>query len=161
MSENRLRELTRELGELEQRLDDLEAENERLREQNDRLRERVDELDARTDVLERVDTTDDLSGEGRSLRLLQHMQRKIQSRGYDQNQLALDRDSAEEALHHPDVDRTTIYKDMRRCVDIIGDEETCYYSASGESPRQDESVLVLSLDGGELPAEIAQRGESQ
>jgi len=139
----RFRSITEDITALEERLDSLERENKRLR-------ERVAELDARTDMLELVESTDDLDGEGRSTALLQHMQRKIAARPDDTCRLTVDRDTAEEALHYPDVDRTTIYDDMRRCARLVGDEDRCWYAKKGTSPRPGESVLVLHLPDGEL-----------
>jgi len=130
-----------QLHELEQRIEAVEAENERLR-------ERVADLDAKTDIMEIVDEVDDMSGRERSIRIIQHLHRKIQRHEHDR--AALTRPQVEECLHHPDVARSTIYSDMRRCARLIDDEELCWYAGDGAGSR-DEAAIVLDLDGGELP----------
>jgi hypothetical protein len=60
------------------------------------------------------------------------------------------RQEAEAALHHPDVDRTTIYDDMRRAVRLVDNKNVLWYeSSSGGASR-----LKLDLEAGELPAGI-------
>lgn len=140
-------------GEIEKRLDKLEQ-----------LAERVDDLDARTDIMQLVDDTDDLSGKARSLRLLQHMQRKATRQEMDR--IALTHPQAEKALHYPDLDRTTIYTDMRRCAKLIGDQEIAWYETAGEG-NLDEACIVLNYDrfqtaadAGELPADVVDSTDS-
>jgi hypothetical protein len=137
------------LAELESRIDDLEAENERLR-------ERVNDLDAKTDIMEIVDEVDDMSGRERSVRIIQHLHRKVQR--HDHDRAALTRDQVEECLHHPDVARSTIYSDMRRCERLIGDESVCWYAGDGVGAR-DETAIVLDLDGAELAGEFRAGGD--
>jgi len=135
------------LDEYEKRLDDLEQ-----------LAERVDDLDARTDIMQLADDSDDLSGKARSLRLLQHMQRKATRQGMDR--IALTHEQAVEALHYPDLDRTTIYTDLRRCARLIGDQDICRYEKADQG-NLDEACVVLEYDAfqqaasaGELPADV-------
>lgn len=135
------------LDEFEQRLDSLEQ-----------LAERVDDLDARTDIMQLVDDSDDLSGKARSLRLLQHMQRKATRQSMDR--IALTHGQAEEALHYPDLDRTTIYTDMRRCETLVEDDAIAWYETADEG-NLDEACIVLdydqfqaAADAGELPADV-------
>jgi predicted nucleic acid-binding Zn-ribbon protein len=135
------------LAKLDNRIDELEAE---LCDRNDRIQElenRVDVLEARTDLLSLVESSDEMDGMQRSVALLQQLQRKAEQearRGRTES-AAIDRDAAEEALHHPNLDRTTYYKDMRRAVRLVDDEAVCYY-------EDGEGRLVLNLEYGDVPA---------
>lgn len=131
--------LYEELAALEERIEILEDELTDLR----ALRDRVDELDARTDIMQLVEDSDDLEGRGRSIRLIQHMQRKASRQ--QMSRIALTRDQADEALHYPDVHRTTIYTDMERCADLIGDKQICWYQQADEG-HIDEPQIVLDFE---------------
>jgi cell division septum initiation protein DivIVA len=135
---------------LQHRVTDLEAENERLR-------DRVAELDARTDLLQLVSDVDNMTAEQRSIAILQHMHRKCKRR--DAPRVALTRDQVEQCLHHPPLDRSTFYCDMRRCVRLVDDESVCWYASNGVGSR-DDAAVVLDLEGGELPERYQARGES-
>jgi hypothetical protein len=95
-----------------------------------------------------------MTGEQRSATLLQHLQRAATSgTGNDEDvtatrEAAVTREQAEIALQHPDVDRTTIYDDMRRAVRLVGNEDVCWYE-SGDGSR-----LCINLEAGELPAQF-------
>jgi hypothetical protein len=111
------------------------------------LEETVDDLEARTDMLQVVDDADQMEAEQRSTALLQHMHNKIQSNGIER--VFLTRDDAEAALHHPDLDRTTIYTDMERCERLVGDTDVCWYEKAAES-RVDEACVHLDLSDDEI-----------
>jgi len=134
-----------EVAALEERVEDLEAKLAQV----ERLRDRVDELDERTDLMQLVDDSDELDARGRSIRLLQHMQRAAQRQRHDHTSLT--RDQAAEALHYPDVDRTTIYTDMRRAARLVDDEAICWYHSSDEG---DIDEAVLHLDAGAFAAAV-------
>lgn len=125
----------------------------RLEEDNDNLRDQVEELQARTDLLRLVQNSDDLNGKGRSVALIQHLRRAATSqRERGRNPKAsVNREEAESALHHPDVDRTTIYDDMRRAVRLVDDEDVLRYNSSSGGGSQ----LELNLEAGDLPREVA------
>lgn len=141
----------KDLVALEERVEELEDEVERLQ----RLEERVAEIDARTDMLQVVEEADQMDGEQRSITLLQHMHRKLQRNADDR--VHLTRDEAQEALSYPDIHRTTYYSDMRRCADLVGDDDICWYDDSDRSPI-DEPRVVLDLADGELPARYRNGG---
>jgi hypothetical protein len=103
----------------------------------------VNDIDARTDMLQLVEDSDDLDARGRSIRLLQHMQRQAGRNGL--SRVRLDHEAAVEALHYPDLDRTTIYTDLRRCARLIGDQELCWYE-SADAGTTDDAALVLDYD---------------
>lgn len=125
--------LEEQLEALQERVDSLET-----------LSDRIDEIDARTDMMQLVDDVDDMSGRERSIRLLQHMQRKAERNNL--SRIALTRDEADEALHYPEIDRTTLYTDMRRCARLLGDEgEICWYEPSDVGPV-DEAQVILDYD---------------
>ena len=127
-------------------------ERRRLQEENDELREEIERLDARTDLLKLVDNSDDMTGQQRSITLIQNLHRaalKERDRGRSAK-ASVNREEAETALQHPDVDRTTTYDDMRRAVRLVGDEQLLKYStATGGGSR-----LKLNLEAGNLPNEI-------
>lgn len=132
-------QLVADIARLEDRLDTLEQQVSTV----ERLRERVAELDARTDIMQLVDTSDDLDSEERSTRLLQHMQRKADTNNL--SRIALIHSQAVEALHYPDLDRTTIYTDLRRCARLMGDRDLCWYE-SADQGSIDQATVVLDYD---------------
>lgn len=130
---------------------------EELQEENEQLRERVDELDSRTDLLQLVENSDDLNGEQRSIILLQHLQKAAQrarERGQPA-QASVDRDQAERALQYPDVERTTIYRDMERAARLVGNDDVCWYESRGHG----ETWLKLDLEAGEIPDDVLRRDD--
>lgn len=145
-------EVIGDIVDLESRLDALESENETKDERIAELEQKVAELDQRTDMLQLVAEADELDGKQRSVTLLQHLHRKAKAdeqRGRKASAV-IDRASAEEALHYPDLDRTTFYDDMRRCVRLVDNEAMCHYSG-GE--------LTLDLTAGELSPQFRTGGE--
>lgn len=142
------------LASLENRIEELEAENQKKDRQISDLERTVEALEARTDLLSLVENSDAMDGMERSIALLQHLQRKAEKeakRGRSKS-AAIDKDAAEEALHHPDIDRTTYYSDFRRCERLVGDERVCYYE--GGSPAR----LVLNLENGDVPPKFSTNG---
>jgi len=135
--------------------DDLEAEREerrRLQEENAELQEEIERLDARTDLLKLVDNSDDMTGQQRSITLIQNLHKAAQkerNRGRSAK-ASVNREEAETALQHPDVDRTTIYDDMRRAVRLVGNKDVLKYNTATGG----ESRLKLNLEAGGLPNEI-------
>jgi ABC-type phosphate transport system auxiliary subunit len=126
-----------DVAELEDRVVAVEALAERVAE----LETQVAELDERTDMLRLIDEADTMDASQRSAALLQHCIRKI--RASDRlSEVTINRDTAEEALHHPDVDRTTIYSDMQRCERLVGDEDICRYAKASETVSGDAELTV-------------------
>ncbi|WP_143095886.1 hypothetical protein [Natronobacterium haloterrestre] len=116
------------------------------------LEEEIRRLDARTDLLELVESADEMDGKQRAIALIQHLKRaaeREQDRGRDAKS-SVNREDAEAALHHPDVDRTTIYDDMRRAARLVDDESILWY----ESKSGGESRLKLNLEEGNLPSQV-------
>lgn len=142
------------LAQLENRIEDLEAENDELRERNAALEERVEAVEARTDLLDLVESSDEMDGMERSVALLQHLQKKAEQeeRRGRMASAAVDKDAAEEALHHPDIDRTTIYSDMRRCERLVDDDDVCYYE--GDPTAR----LVLNLEAADVKPRFSTNG---
>lgn len=132
----------------------LQTEIEELRQQNEQqdyrfgsLEESLQRLDERTTLLNLVESSDQLDGRQRSIVLIQHLRKKAlrrQDRG-DPPLAEIDRDGAEEALQFPDVDRTTIYDDMRRAARLVDNEAVVWYDATGSRAR-----LRINLDRGDL-----------
>lgn len=145
-------ELAQRVDRLSDRLWDLEDENATLRDEVadlrkqlanrdaviERLSERIDGLDRRTDLLQLVEQADEMDGTQRSAALLQHLKRKAEARSDGEPaRAAVDREQADEALHYPDVERTTIYRYMERAARLVGNRDVCWY---------DNGELVLDLD---------------
>jgi DNA mismatch repair ATPase MutS len=126
-----------DVAELEERVEAVEALADRVAE----LEDRVDTLDERTDMLRLIEEADRMDAQQRSTALLQHCIRKIR-RSERLSQVTIDRDAAEDALHHPDVDRTTIYTDMERCERLVGNEEVCRYAKASETVSGDAELTV-------------------
>lgn len=139
--ESRIDGIVGVLDGLENRVDDLEAENEKLREQlalerqrrkdvERRLESQIDELDQRTDLLQLVETVENADAKQRSAALLQHIRRKASRLAPDDGPhpgVVVDHHDAEEALHYPDIHRSTLYGDMKRVVSMIDDSDVCWY----------------------------------
>lgn len=137
---------------LEKRVADLEDENENLRDERDaerrqrkelerELKTKIGELDDRTDMMRYVEDSENSSGERRAVALLQHLRRKAgkKRREGGDPKARVDRDQAASALHHPEIDRTTYYDDMRRVTRFVGDNDVCWY---------DDGELYLDLSNG-------------
>lgn len=161
VSPQRFQALATKLGALEDDLQeerdrraDLEATVDEQAETISRLQQRVAELDDRTDMLSLVEDADQADGQQRSAALIQHLVRAAQRREQrdEPARQAVDRAEAEQALHYPDVDRTTIYDDMRRAERLVGDEDVLQYS-DGEL-----TINLEHADGDTLSTEI-NRGE--
>lgn len=149
-SDGRLVEqLMAEIAELEERVAALEADRERVAD----LEQQVAELDTRTDLLRLIDEADGLDGRQRSTALIQHCIREIQQ-SPRLEQVTINRDGAEQALHHPDVDRTTIYSDMERCERLVGDTSRCRYEAASDGTT-DEAALTIDLRGTDAAVEAS------
>jgi chromosome segregation ATPase len=133
--------------------EDLEAEREerrRLEQKNEDLREEIEELHSRTDLLRLVESSDKMDAKQRRVALIQHLQ-KAAERERDRGRKAMasvNWEGALSALQYPDIDRTTVYTDLREAPGLVGNENVLWYeSGSGGNSR-----LKLNLERGELPA---------
>ena len=148
-----LREDLQKERERRQKLEEeLNAKNERIEE----LEDEVARLDSRTNLLNLVQSSDEMDGEQRSTALILHLHKAAQKqreRG-EHAMASVNRDEAESALQYPDVDRTTIYRDMERAVRLVGNEAVLTY----ESASGGESRLKLNLEAGGLPRKFT-KGE--
>lgn len=151
-------DLAQRMDALSQRVWDLEEGNDELREEIAGLRdqlqnrdavierqaERIDRLEQRTDLLQVVEQADEMEAKQRSAALIQHLKRKAERRSADEpSRAAVNREEADEALHYPDVERTTIYRDMERAARLVGDTDVCEYGGG-------ELVLDLDADDGHV-----------
>jgi len=146
-----LARLDNRIDELEDRVETQQATIEHQQEAIDRLERENEELRARTDLLSLVEDSEEMDGFQRSVTLLQHLQNKAQQeagRGRSES-AAVDHDKALEALHHPGVDRTTVYSDFQRAERLVGDTDVCRYD--GGRPAR----LILNLENGDLPTDVA------
>lgn len=114
--------------------------------------ERIADLERRMDLLQLLEAGSDATPEQRQAQLLQHLVNKAERKGENGRRYtaAIDRDQAEEALHHTvDIHRTTFYNDLDRIRQKIGDGEICYWDKSTTPKR-----LVLDLEAyGDVPAD--------
>lgn len=132
------------------KIDQLEQKDEETQAAIDRLENELKRLDSRTDLLELVDQADELNSEQRSIALIQHLKRAAErkrERGRPAK-AAVDRDGAEQALQYPDVDRTTIYTDMRRAERLVDNTSLLKYETDDKGTR-----LKLDLEEGRLPSD--------
>lgn len=140
-----LSDLRDELEAERERREKLEAETERRQHRIDELEQRVDEIDARTDLLDLVKHSDDAEAPQRRVALIMHLKRKAEDRSDDEPAVAsVDRKQAADALHYPDIDRTTYYDDMRNAADLVEDDRVLAYS---------DGELVLDLEAGAIPGQ--------
>jgi regulator of replication initiation timing len=152
--------LSQQVDSLRDQLRDAEAEREalqndvaELREENEDLRGEIERLDARTDLLDVLEEVDSMDGRQRSVALIQHLRRAAErqrERGRPAK-ASVNRDEAESALQYPDVERTTIYRDMNRAARLVGDESVLRY----DSDTGGDSRLRLNLEDGNLPGSVA------
>ncbi|SNZ18368.1 hypothetical protein SAMN06269185_3349 [Natronoarchaeum philippinense] len=140
------------IDDLQEELVEEREERRRLEKENEELQAEIERLDARTDLLRLVEESDKMTGKQRSVALIQNLRRaakKERDRGREAK-ASVNREEAETALQHPDVDRTTIYTDMSRAARLVDNEDVLKYkSSSGGGSR-----LKLNLEAGELPNEI-------
>jgi len=140
------------IDDLEEQLQEEREERRRLEEENADLREEVQRLDARTDLLRLVENSDDLASEQRQIALIQHLKRAAErerDRGREAK-ASVNREEADAALKYPDIDRTTIYDDMRRAASLVENDDVLRYDSSSGG----ESRLKLNLDAGALPGSV-------
>ena len=140
------------IDDLEEQLDEEREERRRLEDENEELREEIERLHARTDLLRLVENSDQMTGKQRSMTLVQHLKKQAEThrdRGREAK-ASVNREEAESALQYPDVDRTTLYDDMRRAERLVDNKNVLTYkSASGGGSR-----LRLNLDAGDLPGDV-------
>ena len=140
------------IDDLEEQLEEERAERRRLEEENEKLRNRLDELDARTNLLRLVENSDDLASDQRQIALIQHLKQgaeRERERGREAK-ASVNREEADAALKYPDIDRTTIYDDMRRAAALVENDKVLRY----ESASGGESRLKLNLEAGDLPTSV-------
>lgn len=141
-------ELRKEKNELQK---ELQERDDRI----DRLEDKIARLDARTDLLELVESANELDAEQRSTALIQHLKQAAERQRDREGEAmaSVTPSEAEAALHHPDVDRTTIYTDMQRAVRLVGNENVLWYENNGYGNTR----LKLNLEAGELPRKFTGR----
>lgn len=133
-------ELREELQARDERIDELEAELAAVREE-------VADLQDRTDLLRLLDSADAADAQQRRVALIQHLDRKAGDEGVAR----IDREGAEDALHHPDLHRTTFLKDMEEAAGLIEGDVLRY---DGDEP----ATLTLDRTVGDLPSQYRAGG---
>lgn len=122
-----------------------------LREENRRLYQELEEVKQRTDLLRLLEEDSKPSGEQAQAALVQHLYRKAKQREEKLGRrptASLDREQAAEALHHPDVHRTTYNKWMQRAADRVDSAALQY----------DDGRLKINLQAGDLPERFVTEG---
>lgn len=151
-SESDLDTLFRRINAIERRLDQLEVDNEARTEWAEGIEAEIQAIKSRTDLLQLVEDSDDLDGEQRSVVLVQHLHKKAARRRKrdEPAKASLTRDQADEALRFPDVDRSTVYDDMKRAVRLVDNKNVLrYVTKTGGNSR-----LELNLEAGEVPNQL-------
>jgi len=134
-----LDELMSDLVALEDRLEVVEDQQETIAE----LRDRVERLEDRTDMLRFIEEAGQTSADQRRAALWQHCARM--ARG-NSGRYVIDRDGVEEALHRPDVHRTTLYEDMRAVAENVAHDEIARYVPAKEA-ETNQAELRVNLTG--------------
>lgn len=158
-AKSRIEALSKQLDDLRGQLEDererridLETELQKQERHREKLERKIDRLEDRTDMLDLAKNANSLDGEQRSLALIQHLRQKALSRRErgEPEKAAVTRDEAEEALHYPDIHRTTLYDDMNRAAELVDDRRLLRYEG-GE--------LRLDLEKGTLPGRVTEDEE--
>jgi chromosome segregation ATPase len=150
----RFESLHEELEEERGKRRELERKLEAQEDYTQELEREIAQLDSRTDLLNLVQSSHEMDGEQRSTVLIQHLYRAAEKRR-DRGEPAkssVNRGEAATALQHPDVERTTIYQDMKRAVRLVGDESVLWYGSASDG----EARLKLDLETGELPRKFTE-----
>jgi len=140
------------IDDLEEQLEEEREERRRLEEENEDLQDEIERLDARTDLLALVENSDEMTAKQRRVTLIQHLKKAAEQereRGRDAK-ASVNKDEAEAALRYPDIDRTTIYDDLRKAPGLVGKKNVLWY----ESSSGGESRLKLNLERGDLPGGV-------
>lgn len=150
----RIDNLRDELAEERKQREDLERQLHDREQTIEELRDKVSQIDSRTNLLEVVEQSDDLTAKQRSTVLIQSLYKnaKAQERRGRKPKASMDRDAAKEALHHPDVDRTTYYKDFQRAERLVGDDDLVW---------KDEGKLYINLEEGALQDRFTTNSEGE
>jgi len=144
------------IDDLEEQLEEEREERRRLEEENEKLRGEIERLDARTDLLSLVENSDEMTAKQRRVTLIQHLKKaavRERERGRDAK-ASVNKDEAEAALRYPNIDRTTIYDDLREAPSLVGEKSVLWY----ESSSGGESRLKLNLEKGDLPGGVTGHG---
>jgi chromosome segregation ATPase len=140
------------IDDLEAKLEEEREERRCLEKENQNLQKEIDRLDARTDLLSLVENSDDMTARQRRITLIQHLKKaaeKERERGRDAK-ASVNKEEAEAALQYPDIDRTTIYDDLRKAPNLVGKKSVLRYeSSSGGNSR-----LKLNLEKDDLSTDI-------
>lgn len=149
--DSRCEELETMIQQHEKRVRNTLIQGDDLREDVLDLQQEVGELRSQLNLMELVENSDDLDHKQRRYVLFQHLKnlaRKNQASGQGLR-AAVDFEEAISALHHPEIDRTTVYNDLRKVADIAGDERVCWYESGSPGPAGNEARVVLDLDRAE------------
>jgi septal ring factor EnvC (AmiA/AmiB activator) len=141
------------IEELRGLLDEASEERRHIKEEQQTLQHQLNEIDRRTDLLRLIENGEEVNGKQRSVILIQSLRRAAERKS-DRGRKAkssVNREEAERALGHPDVDRTTIYTDMQRAERLVGDQDIVQYVTNSEG----ETRLKMNLEAGELPSKFS------
>lgn len=148
MSESLADHLMDDLVALEETVEALE---ERL-DSVDELKQRVERLEERTDMLQLVDQADHADAEQRRMALIQDAIRDYEQHG--RAAVTYNREDVDDTLHHPDVERTTLYNDMRKAAAAVPDDVAEYvpkkHSNTGEAELRFDFSGIEAVDASTL-----------
>lgn len=143
---------------LETRVEDLEDDKRELREELAEHKARIDELDERTDIMTLIEEAEDVTPKQRRTMLLLHMKKMAEQRAKNgrKKSFTVTQEQANEALHAPDIDRTTFYTDFRKIAEWVGNKDVCeYISDTGGNSRLELDLTNGDLLDQDLPTDVA------
>lgn len=151
--------LEHEIGDLKEELAETKQDLEEAQRERDELRAYLNDVDSRTDMLRFVDHAEEPSAEQMRIAILQHMWRAVKDENPGDRYYSMDASKTNEALHYPDVDRTTVLRWMRTTPRIVGDDGVCWYDGGDAGPSGEPARVFLDLrgNGASLPEKVTGR----
>ena len=141
------------IEELRELLDETNKEIQLIEEEQQTLQHELNDINKRTNLLRLIESGEEVDGKQRSVILIQSLRRAAERKS-DRDREArssVNREEAERALGHPDVDRTTIYTDMQRAERLVDNQDILQYAKNPNG----ETRLRMNLEAGELPKKFS------
>lgn len=143
--------------------DELEEKDQTIDEQAQRIQEleqTIEKLDDRTDLLQSIRRGSATGKEEKIAVLVQRLVneawRRKQKPNNEPARASVDAEGAVDTLQGR-IDRTSVYGEtglFKRAVEMVGDEDVLYYVSESRASSKN-SRLVLNLEAGDVPAQVA------
>lgn len=137
------RDFEAERQEVNEQLDEIREENYRLRQKISDLESELAEVKEATDLLRIVKEQSKPDAQREKAALILSLKRKAERREERHGKrpvASIDRKEAQHVLGHPDLDRTTIYKRLKKAAEMV----------DGKVLDYDGGELKINLQAGEL-----------